>query len=146
MSHWLPRRVEAAALGSALEKKGWRWKGQPARCHSLLEATSPAACSSALVRGTAAFPSAPCYSQDRSPGSSGPRVTSRPGSGCSHTDASSSHVREFGPALLPVCSTPAIILGDAEVPVVGPLLPWYQLLVFPAALETLLHPGLLAPW
>lgn len=146
MSHWLPWKVEAAAVGSALEKKGWRWKGQPARSHSVLEAASPAARSSALVRGAAAFLSAQCYSRDRSPGSSGTRVTSRPSSGCSHTDLSSSHVREFGPALLPVYSTPAITLGEAEVPVDGPPLPWYQLLISPAALEALLHRGLLAPW
>lgn len=51
-----------------------------------------------------------------------------------------------GPSPLPVCSTPAVIPGDVKVHVDGPLLPWYQLLIFPAALRPLLHAGLLAPW
>lgn len=55
-------------------------------------------------------------------------------------------VQESGPSLLPVSFSPAVILGDAEPHVDSPLRPWHLLLVFPTALDTLLHPGLLVPW
>ena len=56
------------------------------------------------------------------------------------------HVQEAGPSLLPVSSFPAVILGDAETHVDSPLRPWRLLLVFPTALDTLLHPSLLVLW
>lgn len=97
-----------SSSGSALEKHGWRWKGQPARPYTLWEALT-------LV---------PCPGQGQHS-----RV---PRAGSCHPHPSSSHCQDFGSSLLPDCSTPAIKLGDIQVRTDGRLL-WYLLLIFPAA-------------
>ena len=127
MSHWLPWKVETAALGSALEKRV-EVERPPARSQSLRDAVSSAACS-ALLHGQGG-------------GGGGVRGSIAecpvllPGNEC-WLLWGSSHLlswlqsytpllllgQEAGPALLPVSSSSAVIPGDAEAHMDCPLRP-----------------------
>lgn len=82
MSHWLPWKVETAALGSALEKRVEVERPAGKISLSWMQGLLQLALLFCMVRlvgevgCVAALPSAQCYSQDRSAGSSGAQVTS----------------------------------------------------------------------
>lgn len=106
--------METAIQGSALEKKGWRWRGQQ---------QDPTCPEVAPPEAWVAIPHVPGASP--TPGQETPSqclaplglVSSPPG--CHQLHPCSSHVQKCGPSLLSTSCTPAVILGDVKVHVDG---------------------------